>query len=296
MDFRTACSTLEVRSPFTKKDLKHAYYKHALRYHPDKSKETDAANKFKAAVAAYEYLQTYLKVEEELDTASGDAVYDSFISRLFGSIFDDPSTSATFIALYGQIKGGLHGIALRTFEKLEHKTATEVIEYMSAYRDVLGIQDRTIETFKEAMTKKMRDIDQIVLNPTVDNLLSKDVYCFNSQSGQVFYIPLWHEEIAFDESNNFLVVSNKLQLPDNVAIDHNNDLHVHVRSSLQEGFRAGTIPVALGEKVFDLPVRDLHVREQQTARIRGEGAPRINPHDILDVSQIGDIVVHLELY
>ena len=294
MDFNTACRMLNIKAPFTEKTLKNAYYKKALYYHPDKNKDNNASENFRAASEANEYLRTYLEIEEtEVNVDGHGDVYESVLSRLFSSLFDDPRHGAIFIAICSQIRGKSWELALHTFESFDRKTAIEVVEYITAFHDVLGVDNATIERFRNKIA--LVDTDHVVLNPKLDNILNKEVYCLNL-SGDLLYIPLWHEEISFDLSCGPIVITNKLQLPDNVAIDHNNDLHVHVRYGMSETFLNGHIPISLAEKVIELPARELYIRGQQTARIIGKGVPRINTHSILDASQIGDIVVHLELY
>ena len=290
MDFSTACRILDIKIPFTEKTLRTAYYKKALHFHPDKNKDVEAAERFSACNEANEYLQTYLEIEK--DNADGE-VYESVLSRFFSSVFDEPTHGAIFIAICGQIRGKSWDLALRTFESLNRKTAVEVVEYITTFQDVLGLDNATIERFRSKIT--LIETEHVVLNPKLCNLLNKEVYCLDL-SGDLLYIPLWHEEISFDLSCGPVVVTNKLHLPDNVAIDHNNDLHVHVRYGMSDAFLNGHIPIRLAEKVIELPTRELNIRAQQIARIPGRGAPRINPQNLLDASQIGDIVVHLELY
>lgn len=292
MDFSTACRILDIKIPFTEKTLRTAYYKNALHFHPDKNKQADAAEKFRACNEANEYLQTYLEIEKAEKNSDGD-IYETVLYKLLSSVFDEPTHGAIFIAICGQIQEKSWDIALRTFESLNRKTAIEVVEYITTFQDVLGIDNATIERFRSKIT--LVETEHVVLNPKLRNLFDKEVYCFDL-SGNLLYIPLWHEEISFDLSCGLLVVTNKLQLPDNVAIDHNNDLHVHIRYRMSDAFLNGYIPIHLAEKVIELPVKELHIRARQIAKIPGIGVPRINPNNLLDASQIGDIIIHLELY
>ena len=292
MDFKIACETLELKAPFTEKTLKNAYYKKALFYHPDKNKDPEADNVFKQVVSANEYLQTYLKVDREIIDEE-EKVYDSMFEKFFNTIFEDKTLSTVFIALCGYIKAECSESALKIIKKLDEKSKIEIIDYMSSYKDILGISDEIIEKFKQkAITKYSH---QIILNPTLNNIINQDVYCLDV-SGETIYVPLWHEEITYDISCGTIIIVNKLNLPDNIAIDHNNDLHVHIRYSLVTAFSNETISITLGEKVFDFSIKDLFLRKQQITRLIGVGVPRINQKNIMDISEIGDIIIHLELY
>ena len=295
MDFSHACRILELQPPFTRQTLTRAYYREALQYHPDKNKAENAEEKFKEVHSAYDYLKIYLEIEHEVSVPQSSEVYETFLYQLFQNFFSDSVGQASFTALYGQIRGGCIDLTIRTFELFERKTAIEILNFCIAYKDIIGIDNTIIEKFKSSITERLKTVQQYVLNPTLENLLQKDIFCLEVD-GQKLGVPLWHEEVTFDGSDNCLIVANLLQLPENVAIDHNNDLHVMIRASGSDAIRDQSIKIPLGGKVFELSTTNLYLRGQQTTRLRGEGVPRINPQDILDITQIGDIVVHLELY
>ena len=104
MDFSTACKILDIKAPFTEKNLRTAYYKKALHFHPDKNKTVGAVERFRAVSEANEYLRTYLEVEEETENTEKE-VYDTILSRLFSSVFDEPTNGAIFLAICGQLQG-----------------------------------------------------------------------------------------------------------------------------------------------------------------------------------------------
>ena len=63
MDYKKACKILDLKKGFTPPQLKKAYYKQALKFHPDKSPDTE--EKFKEIGEAYEFLQKNKKIKIE---------------------------------------------------------------------------------------------------------------------------------------------------------------------------------------------------------------------------------------
>ncbi|KAI8079763.1 uncharacterized protein BX664DRAFT_269497 [Halteromyces radiatus] len=103
---------LEITQEATDNDIKKAYRKLALKYHPDKNPSPDAAEKFKEISHAYEILSDPQKrhiYDMGGDTAGGEqayssSAYDRFGGRqrdLFQSMFDDPFMTGQSQSMFG---------------------------------------------------------------------------------------------------------------------------------------------------------------------------------------------------
>ena len=55
MNYKKACEILDINEKHLDEDVKKAYFRMALRYHPDKYKEDDG-EKFKEVKSAYDFL------------------------------------------------------------------------------------------------------------------------------------------------------------------------------------------------------------------------------------------------
>ena len=69
MDFKKAIHILNLKDTFTEKELRKAYYKKALRWHPDKNRgdgEEAATDRFQNLGEAYAFLQKHKKIMELL--------------------------------------------------------------------------------------------------------------------------------------------------------------------------------------------------------------------------------------
>ena len=98
------------------------------------------------------------------------------------------------------------------------------------------------------------------MNPDIRNVLNQEVYVLQ-HNGDVFYVPLWHDEVCYDVSGSSLIVKCIPDIPKHMSIDHNSDVHIYVSTSTNTILNKNTMDVELGEKVFEIPVRDLKIRK-----------------------------------
>ena len=298
MNFNKACKLLNIEPPFTRKMLTQNYYKEALKWHPDKNidDEVNASSRFKEIGSAYQTLILYLEKDKDKDSKfefkleSNHGIYSSLLQHFLNCISDNPTIQLAAQMVYQQTKKGCTDIAIKKLKTLDKKTRVMLLQYLDTYKDILDIDSSLLDVLRETPQESM---DQhYILNPTLTNLLQKEVFCLKIDE-DFFHVPLWHEEVVFDVSDTKLIVTSKLDLPNHITIDHNNDIHIDVSACIKKTLLDGYINIELGGKVFELPSHKLLIQERQITRLKSQGAPRINPDDILDVSVIGDIVVHL---
>ena len=86
MDYNKACKLLELKGKFDESQLKKAYYKKALQYHPDKNSKTE--EKFKEIGSAYEFLQKYKKLKVEIANFSYMELVNKFFNMDFKNIIN----------------------------------------------------------------------------------------------------------------------------------------------------------------------------------------------------------------
>ena len=122
-----------------------------------------------------------------------------------------------------------------------------------------------------------------------------DIYCLEINRAN-YIVPLWHEQVYFESEEFNIVISNKLQLPNNCSIDENNDLHILVKQDIQSCLKEKFITVNIGKKVFEIPCDKLYVKEKQIYKIYNKGVPKIDTNNILNVDKLADIIFHIFLY
>ena len=289
MDLQKACSILEISLPFTLPQLKKTYHRNCLRYHPDKNGGT-STEKFQNICAAYEFLCIFLEVQEEIPK---DNTYSSLFKEFLQSILHIDITNTM---LYHEIISGCKNISLKAFEGIDKLTAIDIYTYLEQYADVLNINEEILESIKKLIKEKLKNDEFIILHSTIQNCINGEVYVLN-HNGNVFYIPLWHEELTFDLSDppGFLIVKCIPNLPDYMTLDNNNHLHVNITTSISSLLNKETLDVNVGDKVFEIPVKKLTIQKNQIYTFHNQGIPMINTKNIYNDINLGNIIIHIEL-
>ena len=286
MKFNTACDIIGVRVPFTQRDLKKAYYKVALKYHPDKNKDKDAEDKFKEIQVALNILKSYLNTSSSVD----------YSKNTFGDVLKEMlNIDADLLnILISNLSNKFNVEMYKTIiKKLDYRTSNELLEYCKSYKDVFGLDDNVIDELYTVINEKIDNEEVIILNPNIENLLNMDIYCLNVGTDKL-YIPLWHEEIIFNMNEKTILIRNELNLPENIVLDENNDIHIKININLQDGLQP-IYTYNLCGKVFEIKYAELKLVEYQTHKLKNRGIPRINLKKILDITNISDIIFHITL-
>jgi hypothetical protein len=134
----------------------------------------------------------------------------------------------------------------------------------------------------------------IILNPTLDDLIDFNVYKCKIH-GQQLIIPLWHRELTYDISNSDIHVSCNPVLNDGHYIDECNNIHIKFNYKLLKIWKMSIYKFTLGNKEYELQIDKLQIRSYQKITLKSCGMPRINATNIYDISELGDVVMHIHI-
>ena len=202
--------------------LKQKYRKSALKYHPDKNGNSSEANEtFKLVQESYEYLKRELEFGT-LDDTTTSLDYSNILFLFVESLFKSDKVISSLITKIA------NGFSACIFEGLEKETIIEVYTFLSRYKNILHVSQEILETVKNIIIEKCKNEQVYILNPSLDDLLDGNIYKLNID-GTIYFVPLWHDVVHFDSSGAEIVVKCVPELPEHVAIDENNALHVDVR-------------------------------------------------------------------
>jgi len=295
MNFNNACSNLQLTDPFSESDLKKAYRIMALKYHPDKhipDIDNIYAEKFRIIHESYEYLK--INNVNSNNNQESDLDYNSIFSNFLSSFFSTNSLDIKNIINTILIDG--HKASITLFEKLDKYKAIQIFEFLHTYQHILYISKETVEKLKEIINEKIEDDNMIILNPSLEDLLSDNIYILELDE-EKYFIPLWHDEIYYKnkKTENNIVIKCIPELPDNISLDNNNNLIINVTYYINEILNKEQLSYNIGKLTFDIFVSKLKIKPIQQYIIKDKGISLIQPNDIYDNSMKGNVIMLIHL-
>ena len=112
------------------------------------------------------------------------------------------------------------------------------------------------------------------LNPSLKHLMNKELYYLEEYK---LYVPLWHQEIIYDN----IIININPQLPDNVYIDDDNNIHILIIKNDTIYFELGGISFSFKNNIQNIVV------------LKGKGIPKINIKNIYDCAELSNIFIHV---
>ena len=291
MNYKKACNILKINRKHLTKEVKQAYFRQALKYHPDKNPE-DNGEKFKEVKEAYDYLtdeKNRIKIDEDIK-------YIDLIKLCIKFFSPDSNLENIFIdtSLDGILKD-CQNISIDIFDKLSKNKAKQVFDFIYKFNNILEINEDLLQKFKKKLQKKMANDIIIILNPTENNLCNDQIFKLEMEEKE-FYIPLWHHEIHFSLQDKDLIIKCEPELKKNMWIDHQNNIYILEKISIEKIFKQKFHEIEFGEKLFKIESKKLKItQEKQIIKIIGEGILKINEEDIFANSGRGDVIIEIYL-
>lgn len=293
MNCEEAINVLNIKSDYTEKQLRHAYYRHSLKYHPDKNSSEDATEKFRQGKYAYEFLISHKNLPQ-LDEDE-DGSYIAFFRKCMKYMIpelerDDKFINNTLKTLIDSCKS----VTLKTINNMNKDRAFKVYTYLTKYKDIFNLDDELNKEILDIINKKISSDNIVILNPDINDLIEDKIYKYSTEYGE-YYIPLWHPEITYDISGNDLILQCVPELPKNIFIDNYNNLHITVQEQIKKIIDEEKLVINVGKKVFEINSRELKICKTQTHIIKNSGILLAQYDDLYDTSKRGDIFIYISL-
>jgi hypothetical protein len=295
MNRRQALEILGIReAEYTESGLKTEYRSKILQFHPDKNKSPDAAAKFIEIQTAYDFLKEgnsrYGPEPEDYRNKSYNDILTVFLSTIFREDIDGETIIAKIIELICKkicrILDTNSEHIIEYLRNINRDTLKKIHFVLSKYRRAFHFSTDLFEKIEEIL----REDECIVLNPTLDDLLSEENLYILKHRDRSFLVPLWQHELIFDISGESLVVKNYPILPDNMELDESNVLTVRLQFDLQELWGL-EVSVDIGGKSFVIGGNMLTLTDTaQIVEYGGVGVPYNDSDNVLDATRKQPVV------
>jgi hypothetical protein len=293
MNFNDACLNLQLTYPFSREDLRKQYRILALKNHPDKHPHDNSGvytEKFKIIGESYSYLNNHLEEKDEYnDNEDYNSIFSNFLSSMFSSNSDEISN------IIKSIISDCQNLSVKLFENLDRDSAIKIFEFVNTFQHILYIPTDTVDKLKEIINKMNESENIIILNPSLNDILIDNVFILHFEN-EKYFIPLWHDEIYYkNKNNNNIVIKCIPQLPDNISLDGDNNLVIHLNYLLEDIIKLKNISYSIGNNNYNIPVEELRIKKLQYYIIKGKGISLIHQNNIYDNSKKGDIIFVIQL-
>jgi len=291
-------SVLGIDRGSSEEQIKKAYKKLALKYHPDKYH--DDGEMFKQVNSAYKFLCEREKTFEETiyqEKVSFDVIIEELVTKLCPV---DNKWSKLFIkTTIKTIFDKCENFSYKIFEKLSKEKVIQIYDFLNNINDHDLINENFMKKIKSIIEEKIKHDNIILLIPTLEDLLNDTIYKLDI-SKNIFYVPLWHNELYFDlkqdEKMCDLIVKMEPDIPDNIFIDSNNNIFIKYWASVKEIFETQKLVIKIGKKEIIIKSSEIKlVNEVQMFKYDNIGIIKINEDNMFDNSQRGAIVIELQL-
>ena len=234
--------------------------------------------------------------DEENKDQSSSVYYD--ILKLFIKGLLDGKYNDVFINIVQDIVSGYKKISLKLFDDLDRENAINVYLFLSKYKTILHLSDTILDEIKEIVIQKYDNVEIYKLNPNINDLLNNNFYKLYVND-ELYLVPLWYNEVYFDNKNEEIIVLCDPELPQGVKIDDDNNIYIEKNINIQTELASllandDSINIEIGDQVFYILVSELSMKREQYYRIKNKGLTKPND-DIYCVSQKGDIIVKIVL-
>lgn len=297
MDLQKACDILELTpNTFSASSVKKAYFKQALKWHPDKNPNNEQANAhFQEISDAYTFLSMYLSetgsdalpIQEDTDYTS---MFTQFVRNATGIDLKNDQVTNTL----SEIKRNYEDTTVKMFEGLDRASSMKLYRYLQSYASLFGFEKTYLERLEKALEKKMQDDKLIIIEPTIDNLINNDVYALEHE-GNTYYIPLWHDELEYDLEHYSLIVKIQPKLEQHINIDEDNQMHINIELKITDIFNMEQHSVHIGKNTYTIAVRELLLKPKQTIVFKGRGLATINTKNMFAIGELSDVYIHIKL-
>lgn len=299
MNYKLACEVLEVSDDMSIQNIKKQYRLKALLYHPDKNPSEDANAKFQEISEAYHYLLEHEHtkhgiIDDEDDEMLPNMDYKYYLFRFLKNTIKGNSQESLLYAILKKTTTMCSEKVIQLLQNLEKPSLMKIYEILKKNKHYLHIESDLLDKIETLINEKIEKDECIILQPSIDDLFYNNLYKLTVNK-HVYIVPLWHNDLVYDNSGNDVYVKCFPILDDNMELDKYNNLYVKATKSLNQIWETQSCEIEIGTRTVCVPIELIALKKQQIICMEHSGISRINSDSIYDVSQKSHIYVYLNL-
>ena len=307
------------------KVIKKQYHKLALIYHPDRSHKISTVGQaneptiyssdikndimFKDINNAYQYLLNFHTDEtnntNDTDNDNKDFLFFmsnninnikySVLLKQFIKFILEEKYSDTISKIIETIINNCSNISITIFDGLDKESSLSVYSFLSKHRKIFNMSNDMISQLRDIITKKYQNVSIFKINPSIDDLFDNNLYKLYIDD-DLYLVPLWHNELYFENNGSEIIVICVPDISDNIVIDDENNIHINININVETLtniiLKNEIIDIYLGKKVFHINPTNLYLKSKQKVTIKNKGISKIK-NDVHDIEEKSDIIVNI---
>jgi hypothetical protein len=207
--------------------------------------------------------------------------------------------SESFSSIVKEIVSGCKNISLKLFDNLDKETSLSIYSFLSKYHFILHLSEDILEQVKNIVLQKYESVEMYKLNPSLNDLINNNIYKLYVNN-ELFFVPLWYNEVYFETSGREIIVYCVPEIPEHISLDDDNNIYIDCDIQSNDITRLilenGSIHVSLCENInYEIPLSELHMKKEQYYKLKNKGISKGKDNDIHDVSNKSDIIVKITI-
>jgi hypothetical protein len=297
MNYKKACELLEVNNDVSLENIKKQYKLKALLYHPDKNPSENAKAQFQEISEAYRYLLDHNE-SSEYSEDDGEILsnmdYKYYLFMFLKNTIKGNSQESLLYAILKKTTTVCSDKAIQLLQNLEKPALMKIYEILTKNKHYLHIESDLLDKIEKLINEKIENDECVILQPSIDDLFENNLYKLTINQ-HVYIVPLWHNNLVYDNSGNDVYVKCFPILEDNIELDKHNHIHIQIAASLRDIWDKQLFQISIGKRNIDVPIEQISLKKQQMICLKNMGISQMNPDSIYDVSQKSHIYIYLKL-
>ena len=294
MNYNKACDVLEITNDMSLDNIRKQYKLKALLYHPDKNKSEDAKSQFQEISDAYRYLLKHNEHNEDDEKVLSNMDYKYYLFMFLKNTIKGNSQESLLYAILKKTTTVCSEKAIQLLQNLEKPSLIKIYEILTKNKNYLHIESELLDKIEKLINEKIENDECIILQPSIDDLFENNLYKLKINQ-HVYIVPLWHNNLVYDNSGNDIYVKCFPILEDNIEIDKHNHIYIQISHSLQDIWEKQSFQINIGKRNIEVPIEQILLKKQQLICIKHAGISQMNPDNVYDITKKSHIYIYLIL-